>query len=111
MTDAGIESVAYRGGMLEAGDGPDTLPVRNWSGPELPEEVRAAIGRERILELGGTYGDETAGDPLQYEHLRIVTASGTVEITFFNRGIALLMTDDERLRRLHRVLWRFRELR
>lgn len=43
--------------------------------------------------------------------MRIVTTPGTVETTFFNRGITLMMTDDERLRRLHRVLWRFWDLR
>ena len=30
----------------------------------------------------------------------------TIEITVFNRGIAFFMTDDDRVRRIHRVLCR-----
>jgi hypothetical protein len=95
--------------MLESGDKPDALPVRTWTAAELPEDVRRSIREERILELGGVYGDPDAGDPVEYDHLKLVSSEGEVEIEFFNRGITLLFTDDERVRRIHRVLCRLDE--
>ena len=53
---------------------------------------------------GGVYGDKNAGDPVEYDHLKLVLTDDTVEITVFTRGIALFMSDDERVRRIHRVL-------
>ena len=41
---------------------------------------------------------------LEHDHLKLVLTDDTVEITIFNRGIALFTTDDERVRRIHRVL-------
>ena len=48
------------------------------------------------LNLGGLHGDEDVGDPVGYQHLRLVQASDVVEMKVFNRGIALLMTEDEK---------------
>jgi len=66
--------------------------------------VRAAIEAENLLDLGGVYGDRKFGDPVEYDNLKLVLTDDTVEITVFNRGITLLMLDDERIRRIHRVL-------
>lgn len=54
--------------------------------------------------MGGVHGDEDAGDPVEYDHLRIVLTEDVIDIEVFNRGIAVLMSDDERIRRIHRVL-------
>lgn len=67
-------------------------------------DVRKAVNEEDLLNLGGTCGDENAGDPLEYDHLKMVLADNTAEITVFNRGITLFLSDDERVRRIHRVL-------
>ncbi len=99
-----IERVEYRRGMLESRDKRDALPVRTWTAAELPESARNSIQEEGILDLGGVYGDPDAGDPVEYDQLRLVGPDGVVEIEFFNRGITLFMTDDERFRRIHRVL-------
>lgn len=45
-----------------------------------------------------------AGDPVEYDRLRLVLADDIVEIMVFNRGIALFTSDNERIRRVHRVL-------
>ena len=37
--------------------------------PDLPEDVLALLAPD-LLDLGGTYGDPTAGDPIQYDELR-----------------------------------------
>ena len=99
-----LERIEYRKGLLEKGMKADGLPVKVWRGTEIPEDVREAINEENLLNLGGVYGDKNAGDPAEYDHLKLVLNDDTVEITVFNRGITLLMSDDERVRHIHRVL-------
>jgi len=41
---------------------------------------------EPLLDLGGTYGDPNAGDPIQYNALRIEHDQGDVEIIASRRG-------------------------
>jgi len=90
--------------MLDKGMKPESLPVKVWRGAKIPANVRSAINEENLLNLSGVYGDKNAGDPVEYDHLKLVLTGHTVEITVFNRGIALFMTNDERVRRIHRVL-------
>jgi hypothetical protein len=90
--------------MIEARRQTGTLSPRVWSGAEISEEVRNAIRIERLAELGGTYGDPEAGDPTQYDHLTLASPGGVVKIEVFNRAILLFLTNDERIKRIHRVL-------
>jgi hypothetical protein len=91
-----LERIEYRKGMLEKGMKADGLPVKVWRGARTPEDVRKAINEENLLNLGGVYGDKNAGDPVEYDNLKLLLTDDTVEITAFNRGITLLMSDDER---------------
>lgn len=99
-----LEQIEYRRGMLEKGAGTEDLPVKVWRGGRIPAEVRKAVNEENLINLGGVYGDRNAGDPVEYDHLRLTLAEDTVEITVFNRGITLFTSDDEKMRRIHRVL-------
>jgi len=99
-----LEQIEYRRGMLEKGMKPEDLPVKVWRGSKIPAGVRAAINAENLLSIGGVYGDKKAGDPIEYDNLKLVLTDDTVEITVFNRGIALFVSDDERVRRIHRLL-------
>ena len=99
-----LEQIECRHGMLEKGIKPESLPVKVWRGARIPAEVRKAVNEEDLLNLGGVYGDKRAGDPVEYDHLKLVLTDDNVEIEVFNRGITLFMTDDERVRRIHRVL-------
>lgn len=99
-----LEQIEYRQGMLENGMKPKDLPVKIWRGAEISAAVRAAINAENLLNLGGVYGDKKAGDPMEYDNLKLVLTEDAVEITVFNRGITLFISDDERVRRIHRVL-------
>ncbi len=99
-----LEKIEYRRGMLEKGMKPKDLSVKIWRGSRIPEDVRAAVKAENLLNLGGVYGDKKSGDPVEYDNLKLVLTDDTVEITVFNRGIALFMSDDERIRGIHRVL-------
>lgn len=64
------------------------------------------IPPENLLNLSGVHGDKKAGDPVGYDNLKLVLTDGTIEITVFNRGIVLFMSDDERVERIHRLLCR-----
>jgi hypothetical protein len=99
-----LEQIEYRRGMLEAGMGPGDLPVKTWRGAEISVDVRQSINAEDILNLGGVYGNKHAGDPIEYDQIRLVLTDDVVEIEVFNRGITLFMTDDEKVKRIHRVL-------
>ncbi len=99
-----LEQIEYRRGMLERGMKPDSLPVKAWRGVKIPADMRAAVSGEDLLNLGGVYGNKNAGDPMEYDYLKLILTDDTVEITVYNRGIALFMLDDERIRRIHRGL-------
>ena len=99
-----LERIEYRTGLLEKRMKADGLPVKVWRGAKIPADVRKAISEENLLNLGGVYGDKNAGDPVEYDNLKLVLTDDTVKITVFNRGITLFMSDDERVRRIHRVL-------
>ena len=96
--------VEYRSGFLESGRRPDGLPVREWDSHSLPQKVKDALLKERLFELSGVFGDKNAGDPVQVDQLRLFGPDRTTTLTIFNRGIALLFQNDERIRRIHRVL-------
>ena len=55
---------------------------------DLPEDVVALVDAH-LLDLGGTYGVPEAGDPIQYDELRIEHDQGAVEIVVHNRAILL----------------------
>ena len=65
----------------------------------LPDDVLALLDHH-LLDLGGTYGDPEAGDPIQYDQLRIEHDQGAVEIVVYNRALLLFMTDSEAVRRM-----------
>ena len=99
-----LEQIEYRRGMLESGMKPDDLPINTLRGAKIPADVRKSINEEDIRNLGGVYGDKDVGDPVEYDHLRLILTDDVVEIEVFNRGITLFMTDDEKVKRIHRVL-------
>ncbi len=63
-----------------------------------------------VLDLGGTYGNPEAGDPIQYDELRIEHDQGEVEIVVYNRAILLFMTDSEAVKRIHEVCCRLDDI-
>lgn len=101
-----LEQIEYRQGMLEKGMKPESLPVRVWRGAKIPVEVCKAINAENLLNLRGVHGDQDASDPVEFDYLKLVLTHDIVETTVFNRGITLFMSDDDRVRRIHRVLCR-----
>ncbi len=63
---------------------------RTQRGWHFPEDVLALL--DPILDLAGTHDDPSAGDPIQYDELRIEHDQGEVEIVVCNRAILLFTT-------------------
>jgi len=97
-----IEAILYTAGLLERGMHPPDLPVKIFKGTTLTSSIREVLQQTNILNRAGTYGDESVGYPLEYDMLTIELTDDTVEIKFFNRGITILTTNDDKLRRIHR---------
>jgi len=99
-----IKKIEYRHGLLEKGRQAADIPVKIWRGPQINVEIIRSLHNEDILNLGGVYGDKDIGDSPEYNHLRIVLTDDEVQIEFFNRGLSLLIADNETYRRIHRFL-------
>ncbi len=100
-----VRKIEYVHGMAESLDNPQLLQGRKTTAleqPNIPDEIRQVIEEERIFELQGDYGNPGLGDPIEVDHLLIETDRGLHVLRVFNRGIMLLMTDDEKFRRMHR---------
>jgi len=104
LMDQELRRIEYRQGMLAPGMEPRNLPTKVWEAEEIPFKVKRAIKDEDILNIAGFYGDMYAGDHVEYDHLKLILTDDVVEIEFFNRGFTLFTTDDEKVRRIHRVL-------
>jgi hypothetical protein len=104
--DHELKRIEYRRGMVESSAKLENLRVKVWRRAEVFPTIAKWIDEEGILDLGGVYGDERAGDPVEYDYLKLTLADDEIEITVFNRGIALLMSRslDEGVVRIHRFL-------
>jgi len=102
MSPSRIERVSYRSGFVKRLRESRHLPAITFEAADLPEDVVALVDAH-LLDLGGTYGRPEAGDPIQYDELRIEHDQGAVEIVVYNRALLLFMTDSEAVRRVHRV--------
>ena len=100
-----IERVSYRSGFVKRLRESRHLPAITFEAADLPEDVVALVDAH-LLDLGGTYGRPEAGDPIQYDELRIEHDQGAVEIVVYNRAILLFTTDSEAVRRIHQVCCR-----
>jgi len=76
-------------------------PANRRSCPVTSSDVLPLLDH-RLLDLAGIYGDPNAGDPLQYDGLRIEHDQGAVEIVVYNRAVLLLRTDSQGASDLHR---------
>jgi hypothetical protein len=99
-----IVQVTYARAMLDHVADAATVPSTTLRGETLPPVVIDAIERERLEEVAGEWGEPDAGEPIEYEQLHVAYERGAFELTLFSRGILLLFSDDERVRRMHRAL-------
>lgn len=104
LMDQELRRIEYRHGMLAPGVKSEELPIKVWEAEEIPFKVKKAIKDEDILNIAGFYEAMDAGDPVEYDHLKLILTDDVVEIEFFNREFTQFTTDDEKVRRIHRVL-------
>src|SRR6266404_2907070 len=81
-----IERVSYRSGFVKRLRESRHLPAITFEAADLPEDVVALVDAH-LLDLGGSYGDPEAGDPIQSDELRIEHDQGAVEIVVYHRAI------------------------
>ena len=98
-----IGRVAYRSRFVKRLDDVGSLPAITTEAADLPDDVLALLD-QHLLDLGGTYGDPQAGDPIHYDELRIEHDQGAVEIVVYNRAILLFTTDSSTMIRM--IHWR-----
>lgn len=101
--------MSYRSGFVKWLRESRHLPAITFEVADLPEDVVALVD-VHLLDLGGTYCVPDAGDPIQYDQLRIEHDQGGVEIVVDNRAILLFMTDSEAVRRIHQVCCRLDDI-
>jgi hypothetical protein len=102
-----IQHIKYFRGTGRKGDScrPKNLTIAvSVDASILANRVQQSFERENIDALAGEHGDETAGDPVEIDWFEIETEDKALSVTVFNRGLALLLEDDEKIRRLHRFL-------
>jgi hypothetical protein len=106
-----IKRIEYTWGLSEKGNLEDLEPriTRKYESPKVPKRVIESFKAEQISELEGQFGDARLGDPIEVDHLIITTNEDTKTIQIFNRGITLLLTDDDVMRRLHRFCYEIRK--
>src|SRR6266436_4155309 len=104
-----IERVSYRSGFVKRLRESRHLPAITFEEADLPEDVLTLVDAH-LLDLGGTYGRPEAGDPIQFDELRIEHDQGEVEIVVYHRAILLFTTDSETVRRIHEVCCRLDDL-
>ncbi len=100
-----ILGITYARGMLESVREKKVEEQYELAAEEIPQDLLDSIERNRLLELGGAYGDERAGDPVEYEHLVIETPEKEVDIEVYNRGLMVFQYEQGGdLMRIHHVL-------
>jgi hypothetical protein len=104
-----IERVSYRRGFVKHLREAASLLAISFEATDLPEDVLALLNLH-LLDLGGTHGRPEAGDPIQYDELRIEHEEGDVEIVVYNRAILLFTTDSEAVRWIHQVCCRLGDI-
>ncbi len=100
-----VRKIEYTHSMADSLDNPqhqELIQATILEHPNIPGDIMQVMEEERISELQGDFGDPSVGDPIEVDHLLVDTDRGLHELRVFNRGIMLLMTNDERYRRLHR---------
>jgi hypothetical protein len=98
-----IRRLAHRRGFVTRLEALTTLPTTVLTQPEIPDPLEELIRRHKVADLVGTYGDPSAGDPIQYDHLEIEDDDGVAAIEVFNRAILLFLSDSPELKKIHHV--------
>jgi hypothetical protein len=96
-----IVRVRYRAGMVQRLADARRLPWTTIEAADLPADLTEQL-TAHVFQKSLTLGDPAAGDPIQYDEIRIEGRT-TVTIVVRNRAILLFTADGDEVRRIHRV--------
>lgn len=100
-----INHVRYTWGFCEnieeLADSPD-LKQAEWSNSAIPESITTSAHKESVLDFEGICGDPEWGTPIEVDIIEFEAEGESQEITIYNRGIFLMCSDSEEIKRLHR---------
>jgi len=99
-----FKSITLISGLLEEGYDEDELPHYFIEGGNIPEALSQMIEDYNISFLSGEYGQKGAANPDQYDCLIIETESEIYNIGFYNRGFALVFSDNKNIKKIHEVM-------
>ncbi|MFZ0453005.1 MAG: hypothetical protein WCE54_07115 [Ignavibacteriaceae bacterium] len=105
-----IHKITYKNGMIKNLNEKEKMPAYFFDENSLPDNILDLMKQTKIIELGGTYGDPKAGNPIQYDHLTIEHDEGTTTIEAFNISIFLLFAEDPYIKKVFQVLIQFQLL-
>lgn len=102
--EGSISAIEYQWGMIDKIPDASRLPIKKWTGSEIPKDLLQLIQSNKILHLPGSHGDPESGTPIEYHHLKIFHENGETVIRCFNLAVAMFSSDDEETGRIFRVM-------
>jgi hypothetical protein len=105
-----INRIFYSGGMIKNKFDKEKLVKLEFNENNLPKEISDVIEETKIYEIPGIYGDEKAGNPIQYDKLEIEYENKTIVIEAYNIAIFLFYAEDPYIKRVFKVLAQFQVL-
>ena len=102
-----INKIAYSGGMINNESEKQKLNKLVFNEDQIPKAINKIIEETKIYEIGGTYGDEKVGYPIQYDKLEIEYENKKTTIEAFNISIFMVYAEDPYIKRVFKVLVQF----
>lgn len=106
-----INKITYKGGMINKLSEMDALEKIVLEGNDIPDNILKVIEETKIYEIGGSYGDERVGTPVQYDSLLIEHDNKSVSVVSFNIAIFMFKAEDAYIKRVFQVMAQFQLLK
>lgn len=106
-----IKKLTYQGGMINRLSEINSLEKIEFTENDIPDNILKVIEETKIVELGGKYGDERVGAPIQYDSLLIEYDDKSISIVSFNIAIFMFKAEDPYIKRVFQVMAQFQLLR
>lgn len=102
-----VDAIKYTRGLIQSLEDKSKCKTLLLPADTFPRKIHDLIRENRIQDLDGTWGDPDCGSPIEYEELELIGKPKNVRVEVINRGIMVLSSDGEAIKRIHRVLTAF----
>lgn len=102
-----MNTITYKRGMIKNLKEKENLPIHKYDWDLIPKNILDLIKDNKIMEIGGVYGDPKVGNPIQYDHLTIEYEGKVTTIEAFNITMFLAFAEDPYIKRVFQVLVQF----